>query len=180
MLRDRQLVPLAVKTEGVSTALSKGVWRRRVGAKALATLTRQLATLIATDIRLEEALRLIAVQALSPPVTASLLHLRSGILKGKSFASALSGQSVNFPEHFRASVAAGELSGRLGQVLTHLADFVESRYRANRKLQLALIYPALLASVLIGIMTLLMMYVVPDIVRVFTTRSADVPFITRG
>ena len=73
MLCARQLVPLAVKTEGVGTALSKGVWRRRIGAKALAMLTRQLATLIATDIRLEEALRLVAAQALSPPPQA---HLR--------------------------------------------------------------------------------------------------------
>ena len=65
-------------------------------------------------------------------------------------------------------------------MLNHLAHFVETRQANAQKLQLALLYPALLATVSIGIMVLLMIYVVPDIVRVFVSRGADLPFLTRA
>jgi general secretion pathway protein F len=76
-------------------------------------------------------------------------------------------------------VAAGEASGRLPDVLNHLAEFVENRQANGQKLQLALLYPALLAAVSFGMMVLLMVYVVPDIVRVFVSRGADLPLLTR-
>ena len=64
--------------------------------------------------------------------------------------------------------------------MRHLAAFVESRARNAQAIQLALIYPALLALVSAGIVVLLMTYVMPDIVRVFTARGADLPLLTRG
>ncbi|WP_204279113.1 type II secretion system F family protein, partial [Klebsiella aerogenes] len=67
-----------------------------------------------------------------------------------------------FPEFYRASVAAGEASGKLPDVLNHLAEFVENRQANGQKLQLALMYPALLALVSFGMMALLLVYIVPD------------------
>ncbi len=64
-------------------------------------------------------------------------------------------------------------------MLAHLADFVENRARAAARLQLALLYPALLAGVSLTMMTLLLIYVVPDIVRVFVSRGAALPLLTR-
>ena len=182
LLRDRSLLPVSVEVTRAA-AISPGrqsLFRARVSAKALATLTRQLATLVGTDIRVEEALRLVATQAGATPVAELLLDVRGRILDGGSFAAALADHPAVFPEFFRASVAAGEQSGKLSQVFAHLADFVDSRYRAANKLQLALLYPALLAFVSFGMMTLLLIYVVPDIVRVFVSRGAELPFLTRA
>jgi general secretion pathway protein F len=109
-----------------------------------------------------------------------LLDVRSAILDGRSFASALAEHPAVFPEFYRASIAAGEHSGRLPQVLEHLADFVENRHRNQQKVQLALLYPALLAVVSGALMVLLLIYVVPNIARVFVTRGAELPFLTRG
>jgi general secretion pathway protein F len=186
-LRDRNLVPLAVATTAATTA-ARGTtagevlaaWRARVGAKALSVLTRHLATLVATDSRVEEALRLVADQATVPAATEALLNVRGAILDGRSFAAALGDHPAVFPEFFRASVAAGEASGRLPEVLGHLADFVENRQRAANRLQLALLYPALLAGLSLTMMTLLLIYVVPDIVRVFVSRGAALPLLTRA
>ena len=181
LLRERNLVPIAVAATATRAVATRRLpqLRARVGAKALATLTRQLATLVGTDIRVEEALRLVAAQAATPAVAELLLNVRGAILDGRSFASALGEHPAAFPEFFRASVAAGETSGRLDQVLAHLADFVENRQRAANKLQLALLYPALLAGVSLTMMTLLLIYVVPDIVRVFVSRGAALPLLTR-
>ncbi|MBC7495699.1 MAG: type II secretion system F family protein, partial [Sphingomonadaceae bacterium] len=124
-LRERNLVPIAVAaTAGDAPAGRLPQRRARVGAKALAVVTRQLATLVGTDIRIEEALRLVAAGA-SPAIAELLLNVRGGILDGRSFAAALGEHPAAFPEFYRASVAAGETSGRLDQVLAHLADFVE-------------------------------------------------------
>lgn len=109
-----------------------------------------------------------------------LLDLRGAILDGHSFAAALATRAHAFPEYYRASIAAGEQSGRLGDVLAHLADFVEGRSRAQGKITLALLYPALLAAVSIGMIVMLMIYVVPDIVRVFQQHGADLPLLTRA
>jgi len=181
LLRDRSLLPVSVEATKAAAATPRGaLFGKKIGAKALSTLTRQLATLVGTDIRVEEALRLVAAQAAASQVAELLLNVRGRILDGGSFAQALAEHPAVFPEFYRASVAAGEQSGKLSQVLSHLADFVDSRYRAANKLQLALLYPALLGAVSLGMMTLLLIYVVPDITRVFIARGAALPFLTRA
>ncbi|MBN2971095.1 type II secretion system F family protein [Roseomonas aeriglobus] len=184
MLRERSLLPLAVEPAGAKPQTAGSITlpslRRGVSAKQLATLTRQLATLIGSEIPVEEALRLVAQQSEARQVSALLLDVRGSILDGRSFAAALGNHPKAFPEFYRASVAAGENSGRLTHVLNHLAQFVETRQANAQKLQLALIYPALLATVSVGIIVLLMIYIVPDIVRVFVSRGAELPFLTRA
>ena len=130
--------------------------------------------------RIEEALRLVAAQAGSPVANTVLLEVRGAILDGRSLAGALAQHPTVFPEFFRASVAAGEQSGKLSDVLAHLAEFVENRQRAGQKVQFAMIYPAILAGVSMLMMILLMIYVVPDIVRVFVSHGADLPLLTRA
>ncbi|HWK35537.1 type II secretion system F family protein [Sphingomonas sp.] len=183
-LREQTLLPLSVEPASEGRV---GVgqfrlprFRKGITARQLATLTRQIATLVGSDIPVEEALRLVAAQSEAGPVSSLLLAVRGSILDGRSFAAALANHPREFPEFYRASVAAGESSGRLAHVLGHLANFVETRQSNGQKLQLALLYPALLAVVSIGVIVLLMIYVVPDIVRVFVSRGAELPFLTRA
>ncbi|MEN3749794.1 type II secretion system F family protein [Sphingomonas sp. HF-S3] len=184
MLREQALLPLSVEPAGERRAslgrISLPSFNRGMNARALATVTRQISTLVGSDISIEEALRLVGAQSEQPQVSSVLLGVRGAILDGRSFASALSQYPKAFPEYYRASVAAGESSGKLPDVLYHLAEFVENRQANGQKLQLALLYPALLALVSLGMMVLLMVYVVPDIVKVFVSRGAELPFLTRA
>ncbi len=184
MLREQALLPVSVELAGEK---SGGIGRfrlpvlaRGVNARQLATLTRQIATLVGSDIPIEESLRLVATQSEAPKVNSLLLDVRGAILDGRSFAAALGQHPAAFPEYYRASVAAGEASGRLSSVLEHLAAHVETRQANSQKLQLALLYPALLATVSFGMMVLLMVYVIPDIVKVFVSRGAELPLLTRA
>ncbi len=194
-LRERALLPMSVVSShaiepadasaggavgGAAPTLAERLRRRSVPGRALATATRQLSTLIGAGVRIEEALRLVAAQAEAPALSAVLLDVRGAVLEGSDFARALSRHSRVFPEFYRASIGAGEKSGRLTEVLAYLANFVEARHGASQKLKLALLYPALLASVSVMMMTLMMIYVVPDIVRVFVSRGANLPFLTRA
>ncbi|MFZ5746568.1 MAG: type II secretion system F family protein [Pseudomonadota bacterium] len=185
LLREQALLPLSVEPAGDGKGAGGGVRlaallrRGGLSSRNLATVTRQIATLVGSDIPVEESLRLVASQSEQPAVSTLLLDVRGAILDGRSFAAALGQHPRAFPEFYRASVAAGEASGKLSDVLNHLAEFVETRQANGQKLQLALLYPALLALVSFGMMVLLMVYIVPDIVKVFVSRGADLPLLTR-
>ncbi len=184
LVRDRGLLPTAVALAGErrKTGLSKGIviFQKGISSKTLSAVTRQLSTLIGSDIRIEEALRIAAQQTEGQPIGVVLTDVRSAILEGRSFAAALARHPKVFPEFYRASIAAGEQSGKLTTVLSHLTDFVGNQEKARRKVQLALLYPALLAGVSLLMITLMMIYVVPDIVKVFVSRGAELPFLTRA
>ena len=213
MLRARTLLPLSVEpTRGKARSQAKasvptvpdaapaagglriGRGGPRVGIRALTLLTRQLATLLGSGVRVEDALRTLAGQGgaqggsggartgdgRSPAVTSLLLNLRASVLDGQSLARAMDDYPSVFDTFYRASVRAGETAGRLGEVMEHLAAHVEAQSRNRQKVQLALLYPALLALVSLGVIIALLTFVVPDIVRVFTSRGAELPFLTRA
>lgn len=185
LVRDLGLLPTRitadrVATRGRASGLTLTPWRGRVSAKSLAAATRQMSTMISSGIRIEEALRIVGHEHEAQPIGAVLLDVASAVVEGSSLAGALERHPRVFPEFYRASIAAGEQSGRLAEVLAHLTDFVARRETTTRKIQLALLYPALLAVVSSLMITLLMIYVVPDIVKVFVSRGAELPLLTRA
>lgn len=151
----------------------------RMSLAALTLVTRQMATLLGSGLRIEEALTTIA-SGQPPRVATILLNVRATVMEGRSFGDALLNYPQAFSEYYRASVRAGEQSGKLDQVMAHLATHVEHRSRNRQSVQLALLYPALLGLVSLAIIMLLMTYVVPDIVKVFRDRGVDLPLLTRA
>lgn len=179
-LRKRNLLPLSVDA---TTQVAGGVTSlrpHRMSLKKQVLVTRQMATLIGAQVRIEDALKIIADQLSGGRDTSLLLNLRSAIVDGRSLAEALEDAPGSFDEYYRASVRAGESAGKLPQVMEHLATHIEDRARNRQSLQLALIYPALLAFVSLGVIVALLTFVVPDIVRVFTARGAELPGLTRA
>ncbi|SLN13061.1 Type II secretion system protein F [Roseivivax jejudonensis] len=183
-LRQRKLLPLSVeptrRRPGQAFSRDRAPRSSRLGPKRLALLTRQLATLVGANVRIEDALRVVAGQTRSAREGSLLLNLRGAVLDGRSFAAALDDNPASFDEYYRASVRAGETSGRLSQVMDHLALHIEEQAKNRQSLQLALIYPALLTIVSVVVISALLAFVVPDIVRVFTSRGADLPGLTRA
>ena len=184
-LRAQGLMPLEMqessgRVQAGDTPVKRAKQRRRgLSLSALTLVTRQLATLLSARLRIDEALSTVA-KAQTPKVTAILLTLRASVVEGRSFADALDQMPGVFSDFYRASVRAGEQAGQLEKVMDHIASFIESRARNRQTVQLALLYPALLAVVSLAIITMLMTFVVPDIVKVFTSRGADLPLLTRA
>ncbi|KAA0916351.1 type II secretion system protein GspF [Aquicoccus porphyridii] len=177
-LRRRGLLPLSI--EPTRHAAGSAFRPHRMSLKKQVLVTRQLATLAGAQVRIEDAIKIVADQIKGPRDVSLLLNLRSAIVDGRSFAEALEDAPGSFDEYYRASVRAGESAGKLSEVMEHLANHMEDRARNRQSLQLALIYPALLALVSIGVIVALLTLVVPDIVRVFTARGAELPALTRG
>ncbi|MBI3171541.1 MAG: type II secretion system inner membrane protein GspF, partial [Hydrocarboniphaga effusa] len=146
----------------------------------LALFTRQLATLVRSGLPLDEALTAVSQQTESSRVRRTVLGVRASVVEGNSMAQALALFPGAFPPLFRATVEAGEQSGKLDGVLERLADYVERRQAMQQRLLLATFYPAILTLVAIGVVSLLLTYVVPKVVEVFQDIDQQLPPLTRG
>ena len=172
-VRERGLTLVTLSADAAKTARGG-----KISLRSLTLVTRQLSTLTGSGLRIEEALQTIA-GGQSPKVAALILTIRTALTEGRTLADALSDHPASFSDFYIASVKAGEQAGRLDKVLGHLADFVENRARNRQTVLLALLYPMLLGVVSLGIVTMLMVFVVPDIVKVFMARGAALPLLTR-
>ena len=177
MLRERGLVLLELRR---TKSGSKHFFQIRVSVRLRAVLIRQLATLIDAGVPVEEALSGVASQSSKGRVRSMLLAIRARVLEGYSFAQALGAYPKAFPMLFQASVQAGEESGKLAIVLLELAEHSEQEQTTQQKLQSALLYPALLTIVAIGIVSFLLGSVMPDIVSVFERQQAQLPSLTEA
>jgi general secretion pathway protein F len=178
-LRERGLTPLAVDAAAPGRR-GNALFQRGLRPAQLALLTRELATLLAAGLPIEEALGALAEQADDARQRTILASLRTRVREGTTLAAALAEQPDNFPEFFRASVAAAEQSGRIDAVLARLADYAESREALRRRVWMALLYPLLLTAVALLVVTGLLLYVVPQVIEVFDSMGRDLPWLTRG
>ena len=176
LLRDRGLQPLELKEQQAWQGLSLF---KRSGRSALPQIIRQLATLVAAGIPLEEALRNLAGQKYSGYLRQSFNDLAKRLREGQSFATALSAHPEIFSELFIAMIAVGERTGSLDQVLIRLADYQERRRQIGMKVRLALIYPSLLILVSVLVVVGMMTLVVPRLVAQFESRDIALPLLTR-
>ncbi|HVT36768.1 MAG TPA: type II secretion system inner membrane protein GspF, partial [Nevskiaceae bacterium] len=185
LLRDRGLAPLAI-TEVAEAKAAKGTVGRMFGGGSgistteLSLFTRQLAILVRSGLPLDEALTAVAEQSESRKVKRITLGVRAGVVEGQTLADSLNQFPNAFPPLFRATVEAGEQSGKLDNILERLADYVERRQAMQGTIFKAMIYPVFLSLVAIGVVTLLLAYVVPQVVQVFKDINAELPPLTRG
>ncbi len=177
-LREQGLAPLSIEPV-VEGGARRGGRRTRLPADELALVTRQLATLLLTGAPLADALGTALKQTRKPRVQRVLAGVRARVVEGRGMAAGMAEFPAVFDEVFRATVAAGEQSGRLDAVLARLADYTESRQALQARVQQALIYPSFLVVMAIAILSGLLGYVVPKIVQVFSTMHAQLPLLTR-
>lgn len=179
-LRDAGLTPLQVAEVSAGSGGSTRGPGFSIGAGDLALLTRQLATLAGSGLALEEALRTAAHQSDKRRIRNVLLGVRARVMEGHTLAQGLAAFPAVFPELYRATVAAGEESGRLESILERLADYTEARQQLRQKIQLALLYPVILTVAALAISAALLAYVVPEVIQVFDHIDQELPLLTVG
>lgn len=179
LLRERGLNPMVVEAV-VEGARSISLFSRRgLSSSQLATLTRQLSTLVGADLPIDEALSALSEQDDNERQRELTVALRARVMEGASLAQAMADFPDSFPEIFRATVSAGEQSGHLDSVLEKLADYAESRDALRQTLLAALTYPLLLSVVAIAVVAGLLTWVVPQIIGVFQNMQQTLPLATR-
>lgn len=185
-LRAQGLVPLDVKSLSDKAAASKsktpGSSSRRIKLRGndVSIITRQMATLLNSGMTIEETLNAMIKQSEGHKVKSVMSDLRSLVTEGYSLSDAVALYPRSFPEIYRASIAAGEQSGTLDDVLERLADYLETRHSVQQKISTALVYPIFLTIASVSIVIALVAFVVPKVVRVFEDSGQELPFLTRA
>lgn len=185
LLRDKSLTPIEVHPAQTKknhtpsfTAFLKS-HKTGLTSKELALMTRQFATLLSAGLPIEEVLTTVAEQTEKPRSKGLILSVRGKVLEGHSLASAMRDYPDAFSALYCSTVAAGEKSGHLDTVLQRLADYTEQQFNMRRKIQHALIYPAIMILVSIGIVGFLLEYVVPRMVSVYSNIGQTLPGMTQ-
>ena len=155
-------------------------WSRGISSDELSLATRQLATLLASGLTLEQSLTALIEEASAPMTREVLGGVKAEITAGVSLAGAMGTYDNSFPDFYRELVHGGEESGALPTVLQHLSDYLDARQALKQKTSLALLYPVLVTLVAISIVTGLLVFVVPQIVQVFQQSRQSLPVLTRA
>ena len=180
LLRDQGLTPHRVEVIAANDATG-GPRVRPVSLSSteVTQLTRGLASLLEAGLTVEQAFNALIEQAETERVRQVLAALRGEVLAGNTIAKSLAAFPRVFPELYRTLVAAGEASGQLPRVLSKLADYLDERQQLRAKIALALVYPAIVLVVAVGVVGALLVYVLPQVVQVFEHAHHQLPLLTR-
>jgi general secretion pathway protein F len=182
VLREKGWMPLKVEEVRQREARQQKAqftFKRGVGATDLALFTRQLSTLVQSGSPIEEALQAVSRQTEKPRIKSMIMGVRSRVMEGHSLAAATNDFPQMFNELYRSTIEAGEQSGHLDRVLDRLADYTESRQAMQQNLVQAMVYPILITLVALGVVSVLMVAVVPKVVEMFDYIDQQLPLITR-
>jgi len=182
LLRERGLAPLAVESirdTAQQVGLGERFSRPGLSRGALALVTRQFATLERAGLTIEECLNVLIEQTESAGARRLFAAVRARVLEGQSLSRGLAAFPSAFPQIYRAMIEAGEHSGKLGDVLESLADYTENRESLRNNMLVAFIYPAAVTLVAFAVVSLLLVYVVPQVTRVFANLGHTLPLATR-
>lgn len=183
LLKEQGLIPTNVTASLVKSKQQKsgGLLSRRqtISASELALFTRQLATLVESGLPLEESLLAVAEQCEKDSLKSIVMAVRTKVTEGYGLAESMAEFPGVFDHLYRAMVAAGEKSGHLDNVLDRLSDYTEKRQQLRSQMIQALVYPAIMTIVAIGVIVVLLTSVVPQIVEQFEHMGANLPGSTK-
>ncbi len=184
-LRAQGLVPLEVKAisdkqADKSSGKGRKTKRTKIKVNELSILTRQMATLLESGMTIEETLSAVVKQSEGHKLKTILSDIRSLVTEGYSLSDAIGTYPNSFPEIYRASIAAGEQSGTLDNVLERLADYLEDSHALQQKVSQAVVYPIFLFIVCAAILVGLVVIVVPKVVDVYDGIGQELPALTRA
>ena len=180
LLRDQGLSIVEVRPAKAARqrSLLARPFRGRKGQEQVSAFVRELATLLSAGIPLLSALRTLEKQH-THGFQAVVQHLVDRITAGEALAEAMASQPAWFDELCVSIVRVGESTGSLETALKRLADFKERSGKLRNRITTALIYPAVVCLMGVGVTIFLMTYVVPNLLETLLQSGKPLPTVTR-
>ncbi len=151
----------------------------RVSNKDIVILSRQLATLFDAQVSALRIFKLISAEVENDTLRKSLTEIADDLQGGSSISKALSKHPKIFSDFYVNMVKAGEETGKLNDTFNFLADYLDRNYEVISKARNALIYPAFVITVFIGVMVLMFTTIVPKIAQILIDSGQDLPIYTK-
>lgn len=172
--RTKQAAGPAVKKKKRSFAFGN------VSTKDLTLFTRQLSILQDAGLPILRSLRILQNQAKSARLRNSLMDVCEEIEGGATLSEAMAKSPKCFDRLYVNMIKAGEAGGAMELILKRLADFKERAQALKRKVQGALVYPAVVISVAVLILTFIMIKIVPAFEKIFEEMEIELPAMTQA
>lgn len=157
----------------------RGLEGRGVGDRELHQATQELVTLLRSGVTVPEALELAADRPNSPVLGPVLRKIREDVLSGAQLSEACAKYPGVFDGLYLSSLRTGERSGDLSQPLSRYLEYLERRIALGDKVSQAMVYPAFLMVVLIGVLAVLFAFVLPRFAALYSEFNAEMPLPTR-
>jgi type II secretory pathway component PulF len=184
-LEERGWTPLKLAEAAAGTGSAKGGgaggWQwgsKRVSFSALEDFTRSLSSLLAASVPLSRALTILAKETRPPMARAKWQELHDLVIDGVSLADAMGRSPEVFPRVYVAMVESGEAGGFLDVVLGQIADFQARDKELRAKVMAALMYPAVLLTLAVGVLIYLLVFFIPKFQTLFEGFQAGLPLLT--
>ncbi|MCH4871893.1 type II secretion system F family protein [Pseudomonas sp. TMW22091] len=178
------MIRVLLRRQGITAChIRRKTHRGRLGVQSIKGLdimlfTRQLASLIKAGISLIQALDVIAEGVELPAMRELVIDLKQDICAGTSLANALRKKPAHFDALFCNLIDAGEQAGALDVLLERIATYKEKTQALKKKIQKAMTYPIAVLVVAVMVCGILLLEVVPQFQRVFSSFDAQLPALT--
>lgn len=175
-LRKKDLIIISVEetTSKFKLALPFGI-RKRIKLDDLVIFSRLLATMVDAGIPLVGALDILGEQMDNKTFGAVISSVRNDVETGSSLSDGIAKHKKVFSPLFVNMVKAGESSGMLDEILNRLAEYLEKTSSLQKKVTSALVYPAIVTAMALGITLLLLLKVIPIFKTIFEGFGAALP-----
>src|SRR5437870_4605800 len=178
VLRKKRILGSSVRPKGGGFKMP-AILGSGVSTKDLAIFTRQVATMISAGLPLVQCLDILAKQSSKPSFGRVIGEVTREVEAGSTLSDALGRHKIVFDDLFRNMVAAGEAGGVLDEILMRLATYVEKADALKRKVQSAMVYPAVVLTVAMGATTFMLLFIIPTFAKMFTDFGGELPLPTK-
>jgi len=180
LLRNKGLTVANIETMKDGTAKKKSFsFKKTISSLELSLITRQFAILLNSGLSVEQALTALIDQLENAEQKSIMMGVRNEVLGGRPLAASMNMFPKIFPPVYCSLIHAGEQSGSLSNVMTKLADYSDRTRELTSKIMMALLYPVIVTIVAIAMIVALLVYVVPQVIKVFEASKQELPILTR-
>jgi len=179
-LEEKGLYVLSLQPKGAIAGVSFNLpSNRRIPAREFLVFNQELATLLKAGMPLVQSLDLLKRRVESPLFRTLLEDVHEKVRSGSAMSDAFASHGDLFPRVYTASLLAGERSGSLDTVLRRYVDYARVIATLRRKTISALVYPAILITLALGLVALIILKVVPAFSDFYVSFGAELPLVTR-
>lgn len=153
--------------------------KKKISNRDILLFTRYISTMLTAGLPIVQSLDIISKDQDNPSMQEMIVNIRNNISGGKSLADSFSMYPQHFNDMYCNLISSGEKSGTLEKILKRLGNYLERSEMMRRKVKKAMIYPLAIMTVALGVSLILLIFVVPQFDKMFSSFGAQLPFFTR-
>ncbi|MGD0947920.1 MAG: type II secretion system F family protein [Candidatus Binatia bacterium] len=182
-LRSQRIQPLPAKVKEKGTGFGREIsipgFGESIKSRDIVIFTRQLATMIDAGLPIVQCLDVLGAQSPNKKLRAVIKQIKDEVEAGSTFTDALRKHPKLFDDLYVNMVAAGEVAGMLDTILHRLAGYTEKAMKLKSKIKGAMIYPATIVTVAVGVTAILLVFVIPVFAELFESFGQSLPAPTQ-